>query len=248
MPTNVQALMLAEVTVSGGPTPSTKTLDGHASSQASTVSSSTVTLSTTHANDILVLHFGAEGTPGAAIAVSSVSSTSGLTWQRRSQIQLGPATMLGHGSNYLTVEVWWAHAPSAVTNEVITVNINHSIDEMTLIAFGVSGCNTAAPWDANVSLPAYNSQASGSSVNLGVTGVSTNSTLPFMIGCTSNASGGQPPPPAGWTNIDIQNNGGGTLVCESRADYDALTFKQSGASFTYGGSAASYALIVDALF
>lgn len=230
--------------------PSTKTLDGHASNLASTASSGTVTLSTTQANDIIVLHFAAEASAGTVISLTSVTSTSGFAWQRRSQIQLGPATMQGHANNYLTVEVWWAYAPTAVTSEVITAHINSTIDDMTLIAFGVNGCYTSAPWDPNSSLPAYNSQASGSNVSPGVTGVSTDSTKPFMFGCESNVNGVLVfTVPSGWSNIETKANGGAVLQCHSRADYAALTAQQSGASFSWTGStASSYGLIVDALW
>lgn len=245
MASPIHQLLLMDVAASG---PTAKSLDGSASTQASSVSSSTVTLSTTKTNDILVLQITAEGATGAALSASSVTSTSSLTWHPRGQVQAGPATMQGGANNYLDIETWWALAPSPLTNEVVTVNMSHSIDDMTLIVFGVNGCNTSSPWDTNVSLPAYqNNGSNGTASAPTVSGVSTTSTAPLMLGCLGSVNPASPSPPSGWTNIQTKNNGGGSLFCYSRADYDLLSSAQSSVTFTWGSSVSYFCLIVDAL-
>ena len=178
-------------------------MDGYATSGISEVASAynpimtgTVTLSTTQNDDVIVLGIATGGFYNAA-RVESITSTSGLVWKRRNRRwQVGGykgdgSTIINTG---LDTEIWWAHAPTALSGEVITVNMDPTTypgagfvttsgtGSMSLIAFGVSGANYTTPWDAHT-------QAGGFVDNIGnifytpaTAELSTKANKTFLIG------------------------------------------------------------------
>jgi hypothetical protein len=138
---------------SGGTSP--PALDGSVVSGqwSSTNSVSTGALSTSHANDVVVLAVsaGTASTSGAA-TVSSVSDTSGLTWTRQARVT-GAGSASGE---YGGAELWYAIAPSALSGDKVTITYSSSnaVDDGDYYLFGLSGANTITPFDPNSSLPA----------------------------------------------------------------------------------------------
>lgn len=200
-------------------------LDTSASAQASRTNTGTVTLSTTKADDIIVFVTGAETTTGAP-AVASVSSTSGLTWHKRSAVTSGLNDQ----------EVWWAHAPAVLTSEVITVTYAQTFDDWAATAFAVSGCSTSAPFDSNVSLPAFDT-TDGTTVHaFSVSGVSTNSATPFVFMAVAGAASIIMTPPSGFTLIDSQGNGGGTFFEYEGVAYEVFSGALNSQTITWGAA------------
>ncbi len=108
-----------------GPNPSGPiSTDGHQSwgvSNSATQTSSN--LVTTKTNGLLVAAWaGLHGSGSGVISVSTVTSTSGLTWSRLG----GIASPLKSNSNHINLEVWTAFAPSALTAEQISFNLTSS--------------------------------------------------------------------------------------------------------------------------
>jgi hypothetical protein len=78
-------------------------------------------------------------------AVSGISDTAGLTWQRHFQFvnQLS-------GDDFRDCEIWWAVSPGAQTSDVITTTSNGATDGTAIVVFGVQNCTG---WDTNLQLP-----------------------------------------------------------------------------------------------
>ena len=123
--------------------------------------------------------------------MSSVTS-SGLTFVSRSSMTI-------NSSPYEDTEVWWALASSPLSSATITVNLAGSIDDASIVAFGVNGANTSTPWDSNAALP--KTASSTSSGNPTVSGVSTSNANDMLFGFNGDSvawcRGAQPQrPPA----------------------------------------------------
>lgn len=126
-------------------------VDGSATVNFSLVSSKAITLTTSIANDIIVVIVGYEINPSSgAPSVSGVSDTAGLTWHRRGGIHANTVT---HDSD---IDCWWAYSSGTLSSDAITVSLSASVDDGAVVAMGVSGVPSglyAAPWDTNASLP-----------------------------------------------------------------------------------------------
>jgi hypothetical protein len=120
-----------------GAAPAGISIDGTATG-SSGGGSPTATISTTKPNDILVAVIASNSG-----AVTSVTSTSALTW-----------TNLETEVSGNEIEIWWALAPLPLTNEVITTSTSSAFCAICVGAF--NGCNTTSPWDTGA-----NGQASG---------------------------------------------------------------------------------------
>jgi hypothetical protein len=113
-------------------------LDGtaHSNSTTSSITSGTVTLTTGGANDVVVLCIDTKGG-----SVSSITDDAGLTWAKRTKFN--PASTPTED-----MEIWWAHAPTALTADVITVHFS-TTNGYAIEAFALGGANTSAPFDAH---------------------------------------------------------------------------------------------------
>ena len=144
-------------------------MDGYATSDVhgtdGGITLGTVTLSTTQDDDVIVLGVSTGGfwTCGD---VDHVTSSSGLVWKRRNKrwqsggYKQGSGTVISQG---LDTEIWWAHAPVALTGEVITVHMTRVTGGMGLVAFGVSGANYTTPWDKHTLAGGYVDPGGGGS-------------------------------------------------------------------------------------
>ena len=223
--------------------PAAPTLDGHATGQFSSTNSGTVTLTTSNTNDIIVVLICNGTTTSSTVAVSSVTA-SGLSFTNRSQTL---DTIRGTGYGY---EVWWALASGALISKVITVTLASSIDDAALMAFGVNGANTSAPWDTNGSLTAVTTNPSGSA---GLPLAPTFSTSQaddfiFVAGCFTRTNANLTSWTSSWTALDFINNGGATNFAGIGANYEGVTSTQSGVTASFSVNSVSFnAIIVDAI-
>ena len=161
---------------------------GHATqstpcTSTSTSSGSTGTLTTLKFPDVIVVMVndenaaGGGGSPAGVVdTVASVTSTPALTFSPRSSNTLGSPT-------FQDLEVWYAIASSTFSGTV-TATLNGGTDDAVMVAFGVSGANTASPWDPNPSLPATANGPTGFAPSM--SGVSTSNANDMILGFQAN--------------------------------------------------------------
>lgn len=112
--------------------PNNLALNGAAHGNATAVST-TATLTTTQANDVIILFGEANSGP-----LTAVSDTASLTWHHRADTN----------STGNDIEEWYAVASSALSADIITATQTASAF-MTIDTFGVSGANTTSPFDSS---------------------------------------------------------------------------------------------------
>jgi hypothetical protein len=125
--------------------------------------SGTLAYTTSVSNEIIVLFINSEpNAPVAPVRVSTVADTNGLVWNKRTSFDVLVNAAV---NTYNSQEIWWAHAPAAVSG-TITVTMASMIDGLAMIYASVSGCtNFKNPWNANVSLPDTTSNPVNSAVS-----------------------------------------------------------------------------------
>lgn len=209
-------------------------LDSSASAQWSSTASGAVTLSTASPNDIIVV-IVADENPSAVEKVTSISSANlpSGSWHERSN--LTQYTTYPSYSSYTDMEVWWAYAPNKLSSETITATLSGSIDDGAIIAFGVSGANTTAPWDTNAGLP---NAVIGNSLTPSVT-VSTTARNTIILGIDSTGSYTALTPGAGYTQIQYVANNGATYYEYAIAEYAMATSPQTGIAVDVTASASN---------
>lgn len=193
-------------------------LDGSNSSVGTANGTTTLTLTTTQSNDVIVAII-------AANALGSSVTAPGLTFTQRSQAN-------NSGSAW-RVTTFYAIAASPLSNVTITLNWSNGNVLTSCWVFGVSGANTVTPWDTNGALPAISNSADN------VTYSTTNANDFVITGMTEgNAT---PSPPSGFTAI-----AGPNTSYFSGVAYQIVTSTQSGVNVTWsqGGSGAT---MVDAI-
>ena len=215
-------------------------LDTHSAVSSSGTLTQTATVSPGLADEILVAHvFYDYSSTGQTGQVNSVTSTSGLTWARR-----GTARVDANGQT-LIVDVWWAHAATALTSEVVSVTVDSPTpDHIGLSVSCWTGVgSTTAPWDTNGSLPAFGT----SSTNATTPTISTtNAVTTLFSGGYSNQANHLIDPD--WlSNIyTVGDNGGGAWNYSSAYDLQAQTAK-SGYTPNQGSAQTIPIRFVDAL-
>ena len=193
-------------------TPAPLVLDGNGFANNAAASTSTsVSLTTSSANDVIILDILQNGT-----TVSLVSDTAGLVWH--------PRAVAGAGGQ--TIYEYYAIAPNALSPDVITVTFAGAASYVDLNAFGVSGANTSSPFDSNVSVPATPATSTGS--------ITTSNANDFIFAGYRFGGTVMPTAGAGWTAI---NASGGYYMSE----YQIASATQAGLVATastvdeYGG-------------
>jgi len=219
------------------------TVDGSATGSFTSASSGTVTLTTSDSNDIIVVMVEDEDTGNAVLRTVSSVAASGLTFAHRSSGSI-------NSSPYTEMEVWYAAASTPLSSVTITATLSGSIDDASLVAFGVNGANTASPWDSNGALPkTATGTASG---NPTVTAVSTSNANDILLGFTGLALAGAGTPAvetaaSGYTLIQTQVNGGGTGASEAAAEYKVVSATQSSISMAFATANTNWIMTGDAI-
>ena len=140
-----------------------------------------MTLSTTSANDVIVVSCAYNG----AVSITSVTGA-GLTFTSRAK-----------AGNTQYIDEWYALASSALSDETITVTFSSNNSYDACSAFGISGANTSAPYDTNASLPVQSTAAPT---------YSTSNPNDFIISLTRTLTA-TPTPTSGWTSIYAPTGG-----------------------------------------
>ena len=169
-----------------------------------------VTLTTTKANDVIILYIAETGT-FVENDGDDVFDTAGLTW---SQVA---ATGTGASLFY----EYTAIAPTPLSQDAITaIFANTGLPIATNVvfnAFAISGANVSAPFDTNVSVPAVTSTSTAA--------VTTSNANDFIFTGYQFSSNPVPSAGAGWTAI---NATGGNFLSE----YQIVSATQSGLAAT----------------
>jgi hypothetical protein len=215
--------------------------EGHANfgGTGGTVTGFTTTLT----DDIIIVIVANETTTSGAFRPVSSVSGGGLTWALRKQLQWNA----GSHTNANNLEVWWAHAPTALSAVTITVAVSGgSVDDGTIDVFAVHGADTTTPFDPNGSLPASNT---GTASDPSVASVSTSAGNSFLFSVYATPHpGAADAPNTGFTKIANFTNGGGTDYSTQQSQSKEFLTAQSGLTVTYNGLTQSdWGMIVDAL-
>ncbi len=250
--TEVQTQDVGEVSatvISGVQTNNGLAIDGHNTFENSDTENSIISLSTTQANDLIVVYVGFDPSyqeSPIATGVSSVTDTAGLTWQMRSEVTSNDYCSVAYNSIVVSdyQEVWYAISPNPLSNDNIQVNYNGWADDQNLIAFGISGVNVSSPWNSG-SVPATAEDTSGTSeyTNAIVTVATAGSLSPkqqtmllAFVGndayCQQNALAEYSCTFGPWTGTSDYNslgtlpNCGGSWSYDSGAEYKVVTTAQ----------------------
>jgi hypothetical protein len=202
---------------------STPSLDG-TTSTGFIGTSGTVYLTTTQTNDLIYVIVATDTTPTVSISGSS------LTWHTRGS--------LANGANG---KIWafYATANNVLSSASITASLS-TYHRFTVIAFAVSGVNTAAPFDPNlgsfVTKTGFSNSPSQS--------VTTTGTNDFLIGAIYADNAPTITVDSGFTLIDSEYS---STSLRSAVEYkNAVDAGTNSVSFSLG-SYSYYALIGDAL-
>ncbi|MDE1860637.1 MAG: hypothetical protein KGH72_02860 [Candidatus Micrarchaeota archaeon] len=205
-------------------------IDGASNDSFSSASSNSVKLTTYNSSDVVVVLVGFETGSSTAQSVSSISDTAGLTWQKRSAVTQA-SDINGY---YNDLEVWYAIASNPLSNDAITAHLSGTINEGTIIAFGVSGANTTSPWDTNALLPVTTSNSAGPAEIY----ISTSNANDILLGYVGNDGGSSIPLQSGsrdgWVGIANTNTvkTNGTIFWGSGVGYQLAGSLQSSAELT----------------
>jgi hypothetical protein len=128
----------------------TLSLDGSATGTWSSGTSFTITATTAHPNDVIVL-WVVTYISGSSITVSSISDSQGkVVWQGSARTSY---ISCSHKEETTQTE-WYGTASTALSSDVITVTLGGAPTAASGEEFAVTGANTASPFDINANLPA----------------------------------------------------------------------------------------------
>jgi hypothetical protein len=226
-------------------------LDGSAatgvtSSGSGNSSVTTGGLTTSLSNDIIIVCVSALAYSAAPV-VSSISDTAGLTWTLREAYNYTPPFPGANG--YQTQAVYWAHAPSALSGDDITVNFTGAAFA-TITAFAINGVSSLTnPFDSNGSLPATNSNAGPSAPDATASTSNVSDAIVFTTAMAPIDGGGafSSTPPTGFTQISNLTSGGGSNAGTSVVFYEHISGQLSGSTITLSDSHDYWSIILDAV-
>jgi hypothetical protein len=202
-------------------------LDGTPAGSTSNPGASAIThvLTTTHANDVIIVGI----TTNWNTAVVSISDTAGLTWHLRLK-----ADQNGVGNNTSDTEEWYAISAGILTSDTVSITLAASSTFQTSVAFALNGANTLSPFDGSGVTSTSSNVAC--SINLSTT-LPTDMILGFMPGYGSNSN---PTVGAGYTVVYQVASGYFTT------EYKSVTTAQTNLPVTATGCNCT-ALIADAI-
>ena len=174
-------------------------VDNSADNECDGANSCSVSLTTSGTNE--VIFFSITDSAGG-LSVTSVTDGAGLTWHaRQSQVSSGNEDVF----------TYYAIAVNALSSDSITANLSGNANpNIRLMVLGVSGANTASPFDPNLGTAPTNSATS----NTATITFSTTNANDLIIGTTKSSN-------------QIINSGAGgytALIC-CNSNYAALEYK-----------------------
>lgn len=189
-----------------------------------TSGSNVCVLTTTSANDVIILQVKYTGS--TTIGVSDGSS---LTWTKR--ISAGIVNGIG-------LDEWYAVSPTALSSDTITVS--GIVSGARCVAFGVSGANTSVPFDPNGSLPGSQSNAATSTAAVTISTNNANDMLVVAIDTLNSM--GTVTRPSGYA----QTVATGSFMDTSN-NIVSSTISSTAQSFSWSGIAGANDMVIDAV-
>lgn len=154
-------------------------LDGSGHIGTAVGTSTTVNLTTSVANDVIIVVVTVNDVTVSSVTASNIS---GLTLRKRQAISGGG----------FYIEEWYGVASGTLSSETITINFSGTTSLATIDAFGISGADTSTIFDSNGALPDGQTTSHCS--------ITTSNADDFLIGCYRLA-GTTPTEGTGWTKI-----------------------------------------------
>lgn len=215
------------------------TLDGSATGISGGSSPLVATLTTTLANDVIVVVAMGEQSGGGP-ALASVTAP-GLSFAQR---------VRSNASGRTSLEVWWAIAAAPLSAVAITATFVAAVDDAAMAVFGVNGCDLTSPWDSNTSLPAKQSFTAPAAISF--SGISTSQPHDLLLAMVANSSPSLGTAPTGFARLASALNGGGAQWGYACVDTMAVSTPEVSATFTWQagisvGGASGAEAIFDAL-
>jgi hypothetical protein len=221
--TGAQHVAVAAATTTVAPA-----LDGTASNGCGYAQTCSVSLTTAQANDVVIV--GCNCWPGGVQFL--VKDSAGLTFHLRS-----PQLAIG-GGNF--VETWYAVSSSVLRADKISVSTNQTGETwFGVLAFAVSGANTAVPFVGGLPDIQANIQCRAPPCNEGVTAPAGSFLFQFggSTGGTIQTAG------PGMTLIAASNKGASTF-----AQYEVLSSSVTGVTLSFGRTSGSdFGVVADAI-
>ena len=200
--------------------------DGSASCTGSTSATScNISLTTSNTNDVIIVGI-ATPTTGTTFTFSSSPS---ITWHARGSLS----------STYFIKEEYavWSGSGSVT----ITVTVSATGTGFSAEAFGISGANTASPFDSNAGFTYSNS---GTSSVPTINSISSSNANDFFFGLYSSGSNTQTAGTLNSVSMTLIGNSGGE---DSAAEYLVVSSAQSSVSMTFGTSVGRWLMLADAV-
>jgi len=206
-------------------------LDGDVVGYDKTGSTPSVSLTTSNAGDVIIVLVSTSVSSGSPPKVSSISSPH-VSWKSSAR---------GTGGDGITdYEEWYGIASSALSSETITVHLSGSpADDSTIVAFGISGANTASPFDSHSGLPAW---ASGSGGSPSVS-ISTSNANDFIFGVEVRGC----PSANGAHYSTIASDGCSANYTDVYAEYQIVSSAKSSFAVNWGSTASYWDIMGDAV-
>ena len=192
-------------------------LDGSAHANVAAANTVNASLTTTRSNDVIICSVVTANTTNITV------SGGGLTWSQRAGTPALGAAVQTHE--------WSAIAASPLSGATITVTDNTASNPfMTMDVFGISGANTASPFDGAVV-----TGGEGGTPLL----ISTTASDTFIIGLFSSSVNLNPTAGTGFTAIS-----GADFAL---AEYDIVAAPQTNLSVAMGATDGTHSSIADAI-
>lgn len=183
---------------------------------------------------------------GVAQTVSGVTDTTGLTWTKRSSKSWSYAN--GGFTIYADLELWWAHAPSAVTLDTATATFTGTVQQNAIRVVVVDGVNTpSSPFDSNGSLPAVADDVTGSSTAPEVS-ASTTQANDFLIEAIFQSDVSANSAGSGYTRLSnlTMSEGDGVTAGWFGVQYQVVSSPVSG-NHAFANNTTNWGVLFDAL-
>lgn len=178
----------------------------------------TQAITTSNTNDIIIVWVFNDAATGGS---SGITDTAGLSWTKRQTQNYGSGGLF-------SMDEWYAISSGTLSGDTVSVAFSGAVNGR-IVVFGISGANTASPFDADASIPAKNSTAASTTVSVTISTANTNDILIASSRWTTGAS--LTSRPSGFSQTVAS---GGV----ADASHNIVTATQSGVTETYTISAA----------
>jgi hypothetical protein len=212
---------------------------GYGSISSSGSSPITTTSMTAQASELIMIVITQGNSGSSSIRTFSLTDSFGshLTYTQK-------GSTVSSGSNAEAISVYYAVTDSSHTGSfTITVTPSSYTRNFDVLVFGITGANTASPFDSNVALPRTNSNTGTSTPT--VTGISTSNANDMIIafeGQLSSTAQTASSPFQSIASLLRNSNGEGCNV-----QYEIVTQTQTNISTQFGQSVSNWVMIVNAV-